>query len=236
MHLPARHRPRGPRARPGAAVGLRLRLRPHARSPASPAARAVGGRRVRRDADERDPLAVPAARPHAAAVALAGRHDRHQLRHARRLRDRGRGGRRRGPAAARFRPWRRDTPAGPPGAAEEPQLRQAARARGAARRARLRPGVRLPRARRLAAGVALHRPARDPRVRLGAGVVAVAAARAQRPARRARGPLPARAPAATPPPTASRRARRCRPSSSRAWCSPRSPRSRSAPCSGPRRR
>ena len=60
--------------------------------------RAVGQRHLRRDADDRHALPVPADGPHAPALALAAERHRDQFRHPRRLR--GGGGGRRRPSAA----------------------------------------------------------------------------------------------------------------------------------------
>ena len=57
----------------GAAVGLRVGVRPVARDPAPADVRAVGEHRVLRDAHERDVLVVPDPRQDAAAVEVATR-------------------------------------------------------------------------------------------------------------------------------------------------------------------
>src|SRR4051794_29203216 len=64
-------RPRGPGPRPAAALELRLGVRPMARRAAPDGPRALGERRLRRHAHDRDIDAVPAARPHPAALAVA---------------------------------------------------------------------------------------------------------------------------------------------------------------------
>src|SRR4051812_8897974 len=61
-------------------------------------------RRLRRHAHDRDIDAVPAARPHPAALAVAGRRDCHQRRDACRLRLGGRGRGRRTPPADEMNP------------------------------------------------------------------------------------------------------------------------------------
>ena len=93
MHLPPRHRPGGPRRLPDPALELRISVRSLARHAPPEGSRALGERDLRWDADERDAVAVPAARANAAAVALASRRDSHLPGYSPRLR--GRGGHRR---------------------------------------------------------------------------------------------------------------------------------------------